>query len=149
MILFVILLICTNPWFQNKIAQVIGKDKPNEFSGLLIALFFGGILFVFHRYGKSLEPFLFQVSKFNPHCSGLYNGKPATFQYQRIGCDHNNPVSQNNPDMIKNECVQGNCKSVQDYCKEEKNPPLGYIGTENDTFYRGDPKIFTNFGDTK
>jgi len=149
LIFLVILLICSNPWFQTQVAKMIGKENPTEFSGLLIALFFAAVLFMLHKYKKISEPFLFQVSKFNPRCSGLYFGKPTTFQYDRIGCNYNPPITQNNPDMIENKCVDTPCKSVQDYCKEQQNPPLGYIGTDKDTFYEGDPHLFPNFGDTK
>ena len=140
-VLFIILLICTNPWFQNKVANMCGKENPTELTGFLIALFFGAILWLL-KSNHLHEPFLFKVSEFNPRCGGLYVGKPTTFQYDRIGCNYNVPVSGNNPDMIKT-----NGKSIQPYCTPEANPPLGYIAHDKSQLYDGDPGLFPNFGD--
>lgn len=145
LIFFIILLICANPSVQNNFAKLFGKDKPTEITGFVLALIFAAGLVLYHRLKKTNEPFLFKVSKFNPRCGGLYVGKPTTFQYDRIGCNYNVPVTGNNPDFITN-----NGKSIQPYCTPEANPPLGYIvGDEKrDVLYDGDPKLFTNYGDT-
>jgi len=146
MIVFlIVLLICTNPLIQNSFAKLIGKDKPTELSGLLLGLLFGSGFVIYHYLKKTKEPFLFKVSDFNPRCGGLYYGKPTTFQYDRIGCNYNVPVSENNPDMITT-----NGKSIQGYCTPDPDPPLGYIvGDGKKDMYNGDPKLFTNYGDTK
>jgi len=141
-VLFIILLICTNPWFQNNLAKLFGREAPTELTGLFSALLFGLVILIINKIKHSREPFLFKVSDFNPRCGGLYIGKPTTFQYDRIGCNYNVPVSENNPDMITT-----NGKSIQPYCTPEANPPLGYIAHDKSQLYDGDPGLFTNFGD--
>jgi hypothetical protein len=146
-IFLLILIICSNPTVQQELAKSVGKDKPDWLSGLMLA-FIGGLLILLIFYVKKQtlnEPFLFKVSDFNPRCNGLYRGKPTTFQYDRIGCNYNRPVTENNPDFI-----ESNLESIQPYCTEDKNPPLGYIvGDKNkDVLYNGDPKLFQNYGDT-
>ena len=127
-IFLLILISCSNPTIQQELAKAVGKDKPDWLSGLMLALV-GGMFILLISYVRKQtlnEPFLFKVSDFNPRCNGLYRGKPTTFQYDRIGCNYNRPVTEN------------------------KNPPLGYIvGDKNkDVLYDGDPKLFQNYGDT-
>lgn len=144
---FLILLFCTNPTVQQRLAGLLGKEKSDVFSGLLLALI-GAIIVLIIAYVRkhtTNEPFLFKVSDFNPRCGGLYRGKPTTFQYDRIGCNYNRPVTENNPDFIET-----NGKSIQPYCTADANPPLGYIvgDKSKDVLYDGDPKLFPNYGDT-
>lgn len=152
LLFFIIIFICSNPTIQQLFANVIGKQQPDVLSGFSLAflLCVFAILIYNIKYqtnddGEHInEPFLFQVSKFNPRCSGLYYGKPTTFQYDRIGCNYNKPVG-GNPDMIQN--VQDSDTSIKGYCTPEANPPLGYIASNKDQLYNGDPHMFPNFGD--
>ena len=143
-LIFFILFICANPEIQNLFANMIGKQSSDSVSGSLLALFACLLVVLVHNTTKSssAEPFLFQVSKFNPRCNGLYRGKPSTFQYDQIGCNYNKPVG-GNPDMITS-----NDKSIKGYCTPELNPPLGYIANDKDPMYGGDPHLFQNYGDT-
>ena len=140
---FIILYICANPNIQNIFAKMIGKQSADTMSGFLLA-FLASLLIVLivNTMKHNKEPFLFQVSKFNPRCNGLYRGKPSTFQYDQIGCNQNKPVG-GNPDMITSDD-----KSIKGYCTPELNPPLGYIANEKDQMYGGDPNLFQNYGDT-
>jgi hypothetical protein len=144
-----ILIVCSNPNVQQQLAKVTQKDKPDWMTGLILAIL-GGIVILLISYVKKQtinEPFLFKVSDFNPRCNGMYIGKPTTFQYSSMGCkyDASPSVYENNPDVIET-----NLKSVQPYCTEDKNPPLGYIvGDKNkDAMYSGNPHIFQSYGDT-
>lgn len=147
-IFFIALFICCNPTMQDMFAKSLGKDKPDSISGYVLAFLIGMIIILLcnltEKKDQISEDFLFKVSDFSPRCSGLYIGKPTTFQYDRIGCNYNKPVG-GNPDMIIN---QTNGESIKGYCTPEKNPPLGYIGDKNAVRYDGDPHILPNFGDT-
>ena len=80
-LIFFILFICANPEIQNLFANMIGKQSSDSVSGFLLALFGCLLVVLVHNTMKSssAEPFLFQVSKFNPRCNGLYRGKPSTY----------------------------------------------------------------------
>jgi hypothetical protein len=147
-IFFIAIFICSNPDFQDMFARLLGKEKSDTTSGYLSAFSIGIIIILLYnlteKKDKVSEDFLFKVSDFSPRCNGLYFGKPTTFQYDRIGCNYNKPVG-GNVDMIINET---NGESIKSYCHEDKNSPLGYIGDKNAVRYDGDPKMFTNFGDT-
>lgn len=141
-----VLILCSNPNVQQKLADITKKDKPDWMTGLILALL-GGIVILLISYIRKQtinEPFLFKVSDFNPRCGGLYIGKPTTFQYDQIGCNYNRPVTENSPDFIKT-----NQASIQPYCNENKHPSLGYIVGDNKEVLRGgDPNLFQNYGDT-
>ena len=133
-------MICTNPSFQTKFANLLGKESPTELSGFLIALFFGAVIYLYHlNFKKTSEPFLFEVSKYKPRLNGLYEGIPTTFQYDSILSNYNCSSNQTNPDMPKNN------ESIRTSCIPDNNPPLGKVGTEKDTFYGGNPRIFSNY----
>jgi hypothetical protein len=143
-----ILIVCSNPNVQQQLAKMMKKDTPDWVTGLILAML-GGIVILLISYIKKQtinEPFLFKVSDFNPRCGGMYVGKPTTFQYTRMGCNYNNPVSENNPDVIET-----NLKSIKPYCTEDPNPPLGYIvgDKSKDALYGGNPHIFQSYGDTE
>ena len=142
-LIFLIIFMCAHPDIQNFFAKMIGKQSSDAMSGFLLALLSAFIVVLINTAMKhNKEPFLFQVSKFNPRCNGLYRGKPTTFQYDQIGCNHNKPVG-GNPDMITSDD-----KSIKGYCTPELNPPLGYIASDKDQMYGGDPNLFQNYGDT-
>jgi len=142
-LIFLIIFMCASPDVQNTFAKMLGKSSADPFSGFFLALLACVlILLVEMSMKKQKESFLFQVSKFNPRCNGLYRGKPTTFQYDQIGCNYNKPVG-GNPDMITSDD-----KSIKGYCTQNLTPPLGYIADSTDQMYSGDPKMFKNYGDT-
>ena len=150
-VIYILVLVCIfvvgNPMIQSKFANLVNKVQPDTSSGFFLSLLVAGLLVVIfiilNKKGNLSEPFLFQVSKFNPKCRGLYFGKPTTFQYDRIGCQYNEPVSQFNPDFIESNGVP----VAPSFCKENPDAPLGYIAHKGDRLYDSDPKIFPNFGD--
>ncbi len=150
-VIYILVLICIfvvgNPTIQTHFSKLCNKVQPDMTSGFFLSLLAASLLvavfMILKRKGNLSEPFLFQVSKFNPRCNGLYIGKPTTFQYDRIGCSYNEPVSEFNPDFIKTNGVP----VAPDFCKEDPNPPLGYIAHKGDQLYNSDPQMFPNFGD--
>ena len=138
-VIYILVLICIfvagNPMIQARFANLCNKAQPDMSSGFFLSLLVGSLLvaifMILKRKGNVSEPFLFQVSKFNPRCNGLYIGKPTTFQYDRIGCQYNPPVSEFNPDFINTNGVP----VAPTFCKEDPNPPLGYIAHPGDHLY--------------
>ena len=147
---FLALFIGTNPTFQQIVARSMNTEQPTVVSGFVSAFLLCLMLilcyYLYQSDNHTNEPFLFQVSKFSPRCSGLYVGKPTTFQYDQIGCNYNKPVG-GNPDMIQLTGPSGD-HSIKGYCTPEADPPLGYIGNKDAQRYDGDPKLFPNYGDT-
>jgi hypothetical protein len=150
-VIYVLVLVCIfvvgNPMIQVHFANLCNKSQPDSLSGFFLSLLVAGLLvavfMILKRKENVSEPFLFQVSKFNPRCNGLYIGKPTTFQYDRIGCNYNEPVSNFNPDFIASNGVPVS----PTFCKENPDAPLGYIAHKGDDLYDSDPKLFPNFGD--
>ena len=139
---FIVLLVCTNPIVQQELSRLIGKDKPDGLSGLLMA-FFGAVLLICITYftkqnvDKTNESFFFEVSKNKPRCNGLYTGMPTRFQYDQIGCKHNYPVTENNQDFIEIDN-----KPVSACCCDDKNPSHGYVAGDDNASVYDDMNIF-------
>lgn len=135
-ILFLILFLCANPDIQNLFASFLGQEKPSVLTGFCLAFLCCILIILLKNLSeKNKEDFLFKVSDFNPRCNGMYNGKPTTFQYDRIGCNYNEPVGHN-PDIITS-----NQKTIHSYCNEEKNPPLGMYSNKDSKLYGNEYKI--------
>ena len=135
-VFFILLFLCSNPNIQQLFASFLGKDKPNAITGLCLA-FLCCVLVILSLSlnDKNKEPFLFKVSDFNPRCNGMYNGKPTTFQYDRMGCNYNEPVGSN-PDIITS-----NQKSIKSFCNQQQNPPLGMNANKDSQLYGNEYKI--------
>ena len=145
-LVYLVIFIVGNPIVQQKFAELCKKSQADSVTGLFLSVLLGalllGVFLLLQKNNVVSEPFLFEVSKFKPRCTGLYQGMPNSFQFDRIGCQRNAPVSQFNPDMVTN-----NGKTIRPYCKYEENPPLGFVpNSESDaSLFGGDPKLFTDY----
>ena len=142
-VMYILVLICIfvagNPTIQARFANLCNKAQPDMSSGFFLSLLVASLLvalfMILKRKGNVSEPFLFQVSKFNPRCNGLYIGKPTTFQYDRMCCNYNEPVGSN-PDIITS-----NQKSIKSFCNQQQNPPLGMNANKDSQLYGNEYKI--------
>lgn len=108
-----LLLFATIIPVQNFIARALGFSDTSIvfnllYAGVLVSIYVLIKLFIL-KDDASKEKFFFEVS--NPNkCSGLYEGKPTSFQYSMVGSGDCKPISNPPLGMIADvkSCIGGN-----------------------------------------
>ena len=88
-IVVILLLLASSSFLQTKFSNMLNLGAPNILSslfyGIVLIILFSVICYFLWKNKKTDEGFFFEVSKCNPRCSGIYKGKPTTFQFSEVG----------------------------------------------------------------
>jgi len=109
--IFILLASITS--MQNFLAGLFGFSQVNIvfniiYSIVLISLFIL-VKYLADKWKENNEGFFFEVSN-DKHCSGLYHGKPVSFQYNSVGSGDCKPIAYPPLGMTDDvhSCLYGN-----------------------------------------
>ena len=112
-IVSIFIILASITFIQNFLARLFGFSQVNIVFNIMYSIVLIGLFvlvkYLVDKWKENDEGFFFEVSN-NQHCSGLYHGKPVSFQYSSIGSGDCKPIAYPSLGMTDNvhSCLHGN-----------------------------------------